>query len=1443
MMTWLERLIARRRLILTIAALLSLVGAIAWGSMVRQEDPRLPNYWGQMVIAFPGAEAEMVERLVLEPIEDRLAEVAEIGIIDATAYAEMAVLFIELRNDVNDPESVWDEVREAVDEARQELPEGVGEPGLNDDVSGEQESVVLALTGSSDPLQLLAAGRRLKQELLSLPAVAKVLFIADPVEQVTIELDDAVARRLGLSAEAVASQLSARNSIIPGGSLHLGGKTVRLRPLSELQSLQEIAATQVVLPTGSSVPLAEVAQVRLGEQEPVSARMRFNGEMSIGLGVVARKGNNLVTFGREVRAQVARVAPSLQPIQVQEVTFQPRQVADRLSELGRSLLLGVLIVAGVVILAMGLRLGLVVASVVPLVASAALAIFAMGGGILHQISIAALVLALGMLVDNAIVVAENVQWRLDRGASQRDAATGAVRELAVPLAAATATTVAAFVPMLLAQGPTAEFTRSIPVLIMLTLSVSYLFATLVTPIVSEMALVPGSAPTSRLTAGLARRLAGLAVGRPATVLVMAVMIVGASLVATGWIQKQFFPSSDRNQLTVEVKLPEGTHLDTTDAASRALEKALLEHPQVTRVAAFMGRGTPKFYYNIQRVPWSPHIAQILVETRTNDDVEPLLGWLDEVTRRQLPEAEVIPQRLEQGPPVVAPVEVRLFGKELPALHRAANMVGNELRTIEGTTGVRNDLGPGAPNLRLQVDDAAAARYQISRVQVARALYGHTRGLPVGDLRSGEDPIPVVVRSSRGELLSAEELESLDVASASGRAVPLAQVAHFETTWRPAAINHRNRQRVVSVTSQLVPGYTYSDVLAELEPRLAALDLPAGISLGFGGDAEGSGEANAAMLRTVPIGLVLLLGVLLAEFNSFRRMAIILVTVPLAAAGVVPGLLIGHQPFGFMSMLGVFALVGIVVNNAIVLLEVVESRLREGAGLDQALTDAVERRIRPILLTTATTVAGLLPLALSSSTLWPPLASAMISGLLASTLLTLVVVPAMYRVLFAREAYQPRRSSRLAPVATVLLFILLVGGQALAEEPLRLTLAETMARAQQRPAAHASRAQAQAAEQLAVAERRAALLPVAGASLSISDRSKDLVLATPIGELPFGDSRQRAAAIEVRQPLLAPSQLLFAAPAARSQAEAARSQADRSCQELSVTAAAAHLDLLGIDARLAATNAYVRSLDARLNEVEEMVTAGRALPVDALKLRLAMDQAGQDLFALDRYRGTAEARLAQAVGVTGGVAPLPVPDLGQRQLPEAGPAIATALESRADLTALRSSLRALAQRRSAVRAELLPRLDAHAGWSWSDGSPYTTDSWVEGAVIISWRPFAAGTRGPRIAAIRAEQRAREAELLEAERGAAVEVRAAIAELESVRNAVVVAEQGVEYAVETLRVEQERHLAGRTTVNDLLEAEAQLRERRTTRDLARLAVVGAWVRLWLATGADAYHPFGS
>ena len=1001
-MTIIESILNRRRLILTVTALLSLTGVVMWLTMSRQEDPRLPDFWGQVIAPFPGADASTVERLVLEPIEGALAEVDEVKVVEATAFDEIAVLTVELRGDTTHFNDAWDEVRDALETARREFPSGAGDPILDEDQQ-DQVSIVLAVTGSGDRLALLNAARVVKDALLTLDSVSKVHIIADPGEQVTIDLDDSAARRLGVNATVLSSQLSSRNRIIPGGSIQLGGKTVRLRPLSEFGSLHEIAQTPVTLSSGRAIPLSEIADVRMGPAEPAPSRMRIDGEISVGLAVVPRKAVNLVEFGKDVRGIVKQTSRTVAPNTVMEVTFQPGRTEARLGDLTRSLATGMMVVAGVLITTMGLRLGLVVAAVVPLVTLSSLAIFAWGGGVLHQISIAAFVLALGMLVDNAIVVAENVQWRLDRGESGSSASVNAVRDLFIPLAGATATTLAAFVPMLMSEGPTAAFTRSIPIIIMLTLAVSYLFAVFVTPVLSRMNLVASDSENERWMEKLGRRLATVSLRRPRTVVTGAVLLVVLSVILAGNVEQQFFPSSDRSQMVIDLKLDEGSHLDATDWAARVVEEALLERPDVMRVAAFMGRSAPQFYYNLNRVPFSPHYAQIIVETRRPSDIDPIAVFVGNLAREKLAGIELISRKLEQGPPVQAPVEVRLFGDDFGDLHRAAVTIAGELESIPGTRDIRHDLGPGAPSIRFRVDDAAAARYGLTRSSVARTLYGRTRGQPVGELYTGEDPIPVVMGSSAGEHLTAESLETLDLQSSRrGEPIPLSQVARLESAWSPAAIRHRDGRRVVTVFSQLAKGMTFSQVLNKLTPRLQRLDISPSIELAYGGDAEGSGEANGALMKTLPIGFLLLIGVLLAEFNSFRRVGLILMTVPLAAAGIVPGLLFGNQPFGFMSLLGVFALVGIVVNNAIVMMEVVEDRRNHGATVDAALTEAVTRRIRPILLTTVTTIAGLLPLALSESTLWPPLASAMISGLIASTLLTLMVLPAAYRLVFSRQ---------------------------------------------------------------------------------------------------------------------------------------------------------------------------------------------------------------------------------------------------------------------------------------------------------------------------------------------------------------------------------------------------------------------------------------------------------
>lgn len=1419
----------RRRLIVAAAVLLSLAGLAAWLTMPREEDPRFPQRHGLVLTSFPGADAETVERLVLEPLEEHLTEVEEVNQLESTARAGFAMIEVELLDEIYDTDAAWDEVRDGVERARREFPAGVGKPVVEDDLVS-QEAVLLAVTGSTDLLQLKAAAERLKRGLLGISSVKQVKLVADPGEQITVEYDDAVARRLGVDPTQLGRQLGARSHIVPGGLIHLGSKTANLRPHTDFLSVEEIASTPVMLPTGASVPLGELGRVRRGPAEPALERMRWNGVPAVGLGVVPRDKIDRIVFGKAVRERLDELRAAIAPLGVDEVVFQPASVEKRLDDLSRSLRIGILIVTAVLFVAMGLRLGMLVAALLPLVSLTSIGVFATGGGILHQISIAALVLALGMLVDNAIVMVEAIQWRLDNGEPVKQAAAASVRELALPLGTATGTTVAAFVPMLLSKGGTADFTRALPILIILTLTVSYVYAVFVTPVLSELVLRPRGERPARRLAVLPEAVARFAVRRPFLVLVGAVVLVVAALLSSGLVKQQFFPAADRSLVVVDMEMPEGTHLEGTDEVAQRFEAELAALPEVRATAAFVGRSVPKFYYNLPTRPHEPHRAQILLELHKLEDVDRVMAWVRDYARSEVPEMSVVARRLEQGPPVIAPIEVRVFGDDLTELEEATDAVVAAVRATPGAIDVRHDLGLGVPTVGFEIDDAAAGRLGLARADVALAIAGRTLGTEIGQYRAGEDPVPIRVRSSAGEELPVTRLATIDVTPPGGDPVPLAQLARLDVEWRPAAIHHMARSRLVRVLAELAPGTTAHAVQTLLQPRLDALELPAGVRLAFGGELEESGKANSAILRTMPLGVLLLLFFLLAEFNSFRRVGIVLATVPLAAVGVIPGLLLANQPFGFMSMLGMLSLVGIVVNNAIVMLDVVERRREEGLGINEALTEAVKRRTRPILLTMATTVAGLLPLAFSG-TLWPPLAWAMISGLLASTVLTLVVVPALYRVLF-RDGAVPLASPAVKVAAgTVVVLLALFARSAMAQG---LTLGEAMARAAARPLAVAAERRSAAASEAAAAARRAALWPSVGMSVDATARDRDYNFDTPLGGFTLGERESVAGALELRQPVLDPAPRLYGAPAARTEAEAAASAALRTRRELAAEAAQRYVRVLAIDARSRSTEAFVESLRARLHETEERVKAGRTLEADALKVRLDLESAELELLELERDRRVALVDLGRAVGEDGPVEPAFDGGYDRGGGVDVGESLTAALEQRADLRAASLRLEALGLRARAVGAERLPRLTAVARYQQSSGDPFRPEELVEGILQVSWNPFAAGTRAPRRAALEAQRGAAVAELEELRRGVRSEIEAAVARLQTARDAVEVRRRGVELATETLRVEQERHSAGRATTNDLLDAEAALRRQRTLSELARLDVLLAWVGIDLAVG---------
>lgn len=1432
--------VSRYRLTITAALLFALVGAASWLTMPRQEDPTMPYRAASIIIPYPGADAETIERLVLRPVEERLAEVEQIKSITATARANVAVIVIELRDDVLEGvDRAWDDVERKLELAERSFPDAALPATFDRDVF-DQESIVIAVHGNADLLALRDAALELERRLVNLQRVKRVILSADPGEQVSITLEPAASRLLAMDPRRLAGLLGSRNAAIPGGTVVVGGQTLSVRPNAEFHTIEEVAAAPIPTASGASVRLDAIARVERTVALPESERMRYQGDAAIAIGVVPTPQINVLQFGEDVASVVATLAAERPDVVFDFMTFQPNRVEARLEELGGSLLQGVAIVAAVVVLLMGIRLGLTVASVVPIVAMVAVALYAIGGGVLHQMSIAALVLALGLLVDNAIVVAEHVQASIDAGVERWAAAEAAVRELALPLGAATGTTLAAFVPMLLSEGATGDFTRALPIVIMVTLVVSYAVAILVTPSLGALVLRPrraGSA-SSRGQRAL-NALSGVSLRWPVAVLVVVLLLVGASLSLVPMVGLQFFPASDRNQLVVDIELPEGTHVDATDAVARQVEAALFPRPEVRSVATFVGRGVPHFYYNIVRKPQRPHFAQMLVTTRDAADVGVVMQVLREVATTLPPGVEVIGQRIEQGPPVTAPIELRIYGDRLDALQQVADSFLAETRATAGAIDARHTLGLGAPSLEVVVDDASAMRFGVARNDVAVALLGATRGIDAGEYRAGDDPIPIVVRGPYGEQTSVERLTDVDVSVAGGPPVPVGQVAQFEPDWRPASIQRRNGQRTVSVLAQLDEGAAFSTVMGELGPRLDRVALPPGVRWEVGGEAEGSGDANAALLRTLPIGLLMLLLFLMGEFNSFRGVAIVMAAVPLAAVGVVPGLAFSGQPFGFMSMLGVFALIGIVVNNAIVLLDVMGRERASGALVADAITAALAQRTRPILLTTATTVLGLMPLAFSSSTFWPPLAFSMISGLTASTLLTLFAVPALYRLLHRDRPEAADLGTAKQWGRAVLVALLLVAGgtglpaPAIAEEVLTLDEVRAIARGDALAVEIAEQRHVQVDS--AAAQARALRMPslvASGAYVFDSERQEvspaslyeplapwlDATAALTPG-LPDSGTLLASTAepIELRPRHIVRGELMLTQPLyqplvrpllaqARAASEATRAAVDVTGREMERIAVDAYFEVLRLERLGEAATEAIALARVDLDRAEARIAAGSGTAFERTRAAYAVHAAERDRDAALAGRAIALDALTEILGTDRlvGVEPPPVQSLPASlddaiaQAERAWPGAALASAS---ATAAEASVRE-------ARAGALPTVQVTLSGRAQQRTDLSDDRLAWGVTVgARWSLWDGGLRRATAAArtVDVDVAALEREL--ALRAAAGEVRRAWLALEQAERDRRLAEQQVELARTSQDLVERSLAAGVATALDADSARAQ------------------------------------
>ena len=990
-------------------------GASAYRTMSRAEDPGFTVRTALVMTHFPGASPERIEQLVTDPIEEAIQELPQIDFITSTSKTGVSIVMVNVRDEFDEMRPIWDMLRRKVE--RVALPEGAMAPQVNDEF-GDVFGIVVTLTGDGySYAELKQVADEVRDELLRVADVAKVDIYGAQAERIFVDYDNARLAEFGLSPLQLRSILESANIIIPGGDIRTGVERIALEPTGNFESVTDLRRTVVSLPgRPETVFLDDLAGISRGYVDPPSSRVFASGAPALALGIAMRAGGNIITLGDEVSRQLERLQANY-PIGIDfdTVAFQPGIVARKVREFVVNLGQAIAIVLLVMLLFLGVRTGLVVASLVPMAMVMALFVMGQFGIGLDQMSLAALIIALGMLVDNAIVMAESIMVQMAGGRRPLEAAVGSARELRVPLLISSLTTAAAFLPIALAESTTGEFTAPLFWVITITLLCSWLLALTMTPLLCTLFLKvrpvdPGERFAGRVYAAYRGLLVACLRRRGLTL----AGVGGAFSVAIwgfGAVPNIFFPPSDKATFTATYELPAGTSIERTlevvEAVDRFIGSELGVGPDraegVTNWATFVGNGGPRFYLSHAPEPPNPQYAFALLNTTSPDIItRELIPRLAAFCRERFPELETTLGLLRLGPPVTAPVQVRLSGRDPDSVFAIVDALKAELRSMPETTSVTDDWGMRSKKLVVSVDQPRARRAGVSSQDVAISLQTALSGFETTQYREGDSVIPVTLRSTAASRTDVTRLDSLNVYTRSGSAVPLLQVADASVVWQPSVIHRRDQLQTVTVSLEIEPGANASDVVARLRPWLEAeaQGWPLGYRYEFGGEEESSAQANRSVTERAPVGGLIILLLLVGQFNSLRRTAIVLFTIPLGLIGVVAGLLVTQSYFGFMTLLGIIALAGIIINNAIVLIDRIRIEIDDN-GLDppQAILEAAQGRFRPILLTTATTVAGLLPLWFGGGPMWEPMAIAIIFGLLGATVLTLGVVPVLYSLLF------------------------------------------------------------------------------------------------------------------------------------------------------------------------------------------------------------------------------------------------------------------------------------------------------------------------------------------------------------------------------------------------------------------------------------------------------------
>ncbi len=922
-------------------------------------------------------------------------------------------------------------MRRKVDDAVADMPEGIVGPFVNDDF-GDVFGTLIALTGdgySNRELRPIAVAVR--DMLLRQQNTGRVEIHGVQEERVFFEYSNSRLSELGLTVTDLSNILRARNIVMPGGNILLDGERIEMEPSGNFDTIDQLRRSVISVPGRPGLLyLEDIGEVRRGYRDPPQSLIRSGGEPGLVIAVSLKDGGNIVALGEEVSALVADLN-QMYPVGVnfEFVAYQAAQVVKKVDEFSMNVLQAIGIVLAVMLVMLGLRTGLVVASLIPTAMLATIFAMSLMGLSLNQMSLAALIIALGMLVDNAIVMSESVMVKIEGGLSAFDAAVDSARELRIPLLTSSLTTAAAFLPIYLAEGSMGEYTGVLFTVVTTTLLASWVLSLTVIPLfcVSFLKVKPKARGDQFNSIGyrLYRGFLLSALRFPLLSVAIATAVFFVALKGFDYIPNIFFPPSDRPMFTAELQLPIGTAIETSqemmddldDFVTRELA-ATEERPDgVTTWTTYIGASPPRYTLAAGQAPPSPEYNFMLFNVTSLEVMEGLMTRLEDYATDRYPSLVPTIKPLQLGAPINHPIEVRLSGVEAAEVFDLVDDVKAKLASMDGTKNIIDDWGQRSKKIDVNINGPRSRRSGVTNQDIAVSLQSVLSGYSATDYREGDQIIPVTIRSVEADRRDLGKLESLDVFSqATGQSVPLSEVADLHVEWQPAKILRRNHLKTVEVAADLDAGLTAAQINAVLMPWLAEQQptWPVGYTYEVGGEYEQSQDSSAAISAKLPIGGLIIIMLLVSQFDSVRRASIILLTIPLGIIGVVIGLLVAKSYFGFMTLLGVIALAGIVINNAIVLIDRIDTEIRErGLAPTEAIVEAGQHRLRPILLTTLTTLGGMLPMWLGGGPMWEPMAIAIIFGLLFATFLTLGLVPVLYS-LFFRVSF---RGFRYHPIAS------------------------------------------------------------------------------------------------------------------------------------------------------------------------------------------------------------------------------------------------------------------------------------------------------------------------------------------------------------------------------------------------------------------------------------------